>query len=117
MGTVTFSTCSAPTNLEYNPSLTPFIVRHEIGEGWRGDTPHGYNYGPSTVEIQAKLVHRDKHIRFKSGEVRWADIYETPDGDVLAVRHRKGGPRQIGIMSFYKQKDYKFEVLLDYDTD
>lgn len=117
MSTVTFESRSATRNLSDNASLAQFIVDNESGQGWSGNTPHGYNAGKSSVKVQAVLVHRDKHIRFRDGEIRWADIYQTPDGDVLAVRQRGGGPRQIGMLEFYKKQDFGFEVLLDYNPE
>ena len=112
-----FESHSATRNLGDNPSLSQFIVNNESGKGWSGNTPHGYNAGKSSVEVQCELLHRDKHIRFRDGEVRWADIYKTPDGDILAVRQMAGGPRQIAILEFYKQQDFGFEVLLDYNPE
>ena len=117
MKKVTFESNSASRILGDNPSLSPFIVSNEYGQGWSGNTPHGYNSGKSSVTIQAHLVHADKHIRFADGEIRWADIYQTPDGDVLAVRQRGGGPRQIAMLEFYKKQDFGFEVLMNFDPE
>lgn len=110
----TFESRSATRNLSDNPSLIKFILNDSSGKGWSGNTPHGYNAGKSSVEIRCELLHRSKHIRFSDGEVRWADIYQTPDGDILAVRQMAGGPRQISMLEFYKKQDFGFEVLLDY---
>jgi hypothetical protein len=117
MNTVTFKSRSATRNLQDSRSLSKFIVYDQSGIGWSGSTPHGYNAGGSIVEIQAEIFHHDKHIRFKNGEIRRADIYKTPDGDFLAVRQRGGGPRQIAILEFYKQQDFGFEVLLDFKPE
>lgn len=111
MNTITFSTASASHNATNNKSLAPFIRSQKKLDGWSGNTPNGYNAGPSEIEIECKVLAREKHIRFPDGEIRWADIYTTPDGDVLAVRQKSGGPRQIAMLEFYKQADFGFSVL------
>jgi hypothetical protein len=105
----TFSTRSAPVNIADNPSLKPFISKLERF-GQPCNTPHGYNHGGTTVDVECKKVAENMHIRFPDNQVLWAHIYETPDGDTLAVRHRAGGPRQIGILEFYKKADFGFTV-------
>jgi hypothetical protein len=117
MEETTFQSRSATRNLKDNPSLSQFIVNNESGKGWSGNTPHGYNAGASSVTIKCICLYEDKHIRFPDGEIRWADIYQTPDGDLLAVRQLAGNSRQIAKLEFYKKQDFNFEVLLDYNPN
>lgn len=110
MQTVVFRTASAPPTAYKSPSLAKYIVSKEKTGGFSGQTPHGYNYGATEIVIEAKVMKRDCHIKMKDGTVLWADLYQTPDSDILAVRQQSGGPRQIAMLEFYKMQDYGFEV-------
>lgn len=115
MNTKVFESRSAAGNLQDNPSLSQFVLKEEYDKGWSGNTPHGYNFGGCLIEIMCKLLHTNKHIQFPNGTIYWADIYETPDGDILAVRQTAGSARSIATLEFYKKKDFNFKVLLDYE--
>lgn len=117
METKIFQSRSATGNVAQNPSLQPFVLQERYDINRAFNTPHGFNAGGCEIKIQCELLHRDKHIRFPGGEVRWADIYTLPNGDALAVRQVAGTARSIGVLEFYTQRDFGFDVLMDFEPE
>lgn len=117
MGSILFQSRSAAGNLRQNPAIQKFVVQEKYDICRSFNSAFGFNAGGCEIEIVCESLYRDKHIKFPDGEIRWADIYKLPDGEIMAVRQMAGGAKQIAMLEFYSQKDFGFEVLLDFQDE